>query len=103
MIKKFISKRARPFKAVQWDGTNESEIIDFVGSKNVILVDHEHKILVFKGFKEKSVADIGDFICLCTTPYGKFVNIIKEENFKFRYDVVSNVDDYVKEVREAFR
>ena len=103
MVKKYISNSVMPFKAIQWDGTNESDVIDFVGIKNVVLVDHEHKLIVFKSFDKKEVAEVGNFIRFTRTPFGRIVTIIKEEDFNFYNNEVTDFDDYVEKIREAFR
>lgn len=85
MIKKFVSKSAKPFKAVQWDGANKSDVIDLVGSKNVILVDDEHKLIILQSFERKLVAEVGDFIIFKPTPFGRFAAVVSKEDFMFTF------------------
>lgn len=86
MKKEYISRLAKPFDAIQWDGTNKSEIIDFVGSKNVILFNDEHKLLILKSFREKVVVEKGDFIIITLTPIiGRYAVVIREDNFRRAY------------------
>ena len=60
--KTYIKRRGREFRAVQWNGENDKEIISFIGASFVVGIDYERKFIVLQSIGKKIVAEKGDFI-----------------------------------------
>ena len=61
MVKRY---NAKPYEieAIQWNGKNEKEVLEFVGNKHYISFDGDLYLITFQG---KMKARIGDYIIKC--------------------------------------
>lgn len=61
--KKYVPKWSNPFEAIQWNGKNDVDVLEFVGSKFVLSIDCEHGIIVVTNdIGRPLAAKAGDYI-----------------------------------------
>lgn len=85
-VERYIRRRGREFRAIQWNGENSEEVISLIGASFVVGIDYERKFIVLQSIGKKIVAEKGDFIFrINNAVYGPLM-VMSESDFSSTFE-----------------
>lgn len=85
-VERYIRRRGREFRAIQWNGENSEEIISFIGASFVVGIDYERKFIVLQSIGNKIVAEKGDFIFRSKKSAFGSIIVMSESDFNSAFE-----------------